>query len=390
MRRQAIIVGALGTVQLLSWGSTYYLPAILADPIGRDLGVTDTMVFVAFSAALLTMAILGPMVGRQIDRHGGRSALASSNLVLSFGLALLGFAQDAATLFAAWIVIGSGMALGLYEAVFSTLASAYGKQARGAIIGITLVGGLASTAFWPASAWIETQFGWRTVCFAWAAAHLAIGLPLNFLFAPAPAGSLEPSLPKTATGPSLAPPSSEPKYAVPLLAFIFAATWFTSTALAAHLPRLLQEVGATPAAAVAAAALIGPAQVMGRLAEFGFLRKLHPLSSARLAALAHPVGAALLWIGGAPLAIIFSLFHGAGNGILTIANDVLPLSIFGPENYGRRQGLLMMPARFAQAAAPFLFALVIGWLGAGALLVTAGLGVAALAALLLLSSPKKA
>ena len=62
--------------------------------------------------------------------------------------------------------------------------------------------------------------------------------------------------------------------------------------MAAHLPRLLQAGGATLATAVAVGALIGPAQVAGRLLEFGFLRHVHPLLSARLAALLHPIGAA--------------------------------------------------------------------------------------------------
>ena len=70
--------------------------------------------------------------------------------------------------------------------------------------------------------------------------------------------------------------------------------------------------------------MIGPAQVAGRLLEFGFLRRLHPLLSARLAALMHPIGAALLVLIGGPAAM-FAVMHGAGNGILTIANGTLPL-----------------------------------------------------------------
>src|SRR5690606_31088850 len=70
-----------------------------------------------------------------------------------------------------------------------------------------------------------------------------------------------------------------------LLALVFAITWFVATAMAAHLPRLLMAGGATLAAAVAIGALVGPAQVAGRLLEFGLLRHVHPLLSARLATL---------------------------------------------------------------------------------------------------------
>jgi hypothetical protein len=175
-----------------------------------------------------------------------------------------------------------------------------------------------------------------------------------------------------------------------LLALVFAVTWFISTAMAAHLPRLLQEAGASAAVAIAAAALVGPAQVAGRLLEFGFLRRFHPLLSTRLAAGAHPLGAAALLIFGAPAAAFFAVLHGAGNGILTIAKGTLPLAIFGASGYGLRQGMLMMPARFGQAAAPLVFALLMQRFGASALLLSVALGLTGMAALLALAPSPKA
>jgi hypothetical protein len=167
-------------------------------------------------------------------------------------------------------------------------------------------------------------------------------------------------------------------------------TWFTSTAMAAHLPRLLEEAGASPAAAVAAATLVGPAQVAGRLVEFGVLQRFHPLLSARLAAMAHPLGALAIMAFGAPAATVFTVLHGAGNGILTIAKGTLPLAIFGPSGYGLRQGVLMVPARFGQAGAPFLFALLMERYGVSALLLSTTLGLAGLAALLALTASSPA
>lgn len=151
--------------------------------------------------------------------------------------------------------------------------------------------------------------------------------------------------------------------------------------MAAHLPKLLQAGGLTLAAAVAVSALVGPAQVAARLLEFGLLRKMHPLVSAKLAALAHPVGAACLMATGSAAAIPFTVLHGAGNGILTIAKGTLPLVIFGPLGYGLRQGLLMVPARIAQATAPFLFGLLIERWGVASLTVSSLLGLIAFLAL---------
>ena len=98
-------------------------------------------------------------------------------------------------------------------------------------------------------------------------------------------------------------------------------------------------------AAITAAALVGPAQVAARLVEFGALRWLHPVASARIAAAMHPVGAGILAVFGVPAIIVFALFHGAGNGLLTIAKGTLPLTIFGPVGYGLRNGILAVPAR---------------------------------------------
>ena len=153
---------------------------------------------------------------------------------------------------------------------------------------------------------------------------------------------------------------------MPILAFFFAATWFVQGAMAAHLPGLLQAAGASSTAAIAAAALVGPAQVGARIIEFGLLRSFHPISSARIASVLHPIGAVFLVVLGAPGIVAFALLHGAGNGMITIAKGTLPLALFGPQGYGLRSGLLSAPARVLQSAAPFLFGLLLDRVGVAA------------------------
>jgi predicted MFS family arabinose efflux permease len=379
-------VATLGTAQTLSWASSYYLPAMLAAPMARDLGLATPTVFAAFSMALILSALVGPAAGRAIDHHGGRPVLMATNVGFAAGLVLLGLAQGPLSLCLAWALIGLAMGSGLYEAAFAALVRLYRHDSRNAITGITLIAGFASTVGWPLSALLEAQFGWRGACFTWATLHLLLGLPLNASLprvtrlpaAPA-AGS-----PANAATPPAARLTPRPLLTTVVLAYVFAATWFVSTAMATHLPQLLQAAGATLAVAVGAGALIGPAQVAGRLAEFGLLRRVHPLLSARLAALAHPIGAAALLGGGAPAAMVFALLHGAGNGIMTIAKGTLPLVLFGHQGYGARQGWIAMPARVAQAAAPFLFGLALQRWGAGALWLSGALGVSSFVALMLL------
>jgi hypothetical protein len=157
--------------------------------------------------------------------------------------------------------------------------------------------------------------------------------------------------------------------------------------MAAHLPRLLTTAGVSSHAAVLVGMLIGPAQVGARLLEFGFLQKLHPLLSARLAAALQPLGVALFAAFGVPAAALFGILHGAGNGILTIAKGTLPLVIFGPHGYGHRQGVLMVPARIAQALAPWLFGLALDAWAEAALGLSAAIGSLAFLALFLLPEP---
>jgi hypothetical protein len=371
-----LTVAVIGATQTLAWASSYYLPAILADPIVAGLRVPKALFFGCFSASLLLQAALGPIIAKAIDRHGGRDVLVLSNLVLAAGLVWLALAQGPVGLAGAWVLLGIGMALGLYDSAFATLTVLYGLRARAPITGITLIAGFASTVGWPLSALLDESFGWRGACLGWAALNLFVCLPMNRLLIPRPASLVQSS---AAEGAAPAPANG-----TVVLAFVFGAVGFVTGAMAAHLPRLLELAGASAAAAIAAAALMGPAQVAARMFEFGVLKRLHPLVSTGLALLMHPIGAVFLGALGGPAASVFALLHGAGNGLLTISRGTMPLALFGPAGYGRRTGIIVAPARVTAAAAPLLFGLLLDAMGAGALVISAGVSLAALAALALL------
>jgi MFS family permease len=338
------------------------------------------------------MAIAGPHVGRAIDRQGGRGVLALSNLVLASGLVLLGCAGDVRILFAAWCVLGVGMAMGLYDAAFATLVRLHGPAARGPITGITLIAGFASTVGWPLTAYLAANFGWRTSCFVWAGILLLLALPLNLRFIPRlPRREIRAAKAEAAGGGAQekpAPPQHLSRTFFLLVAFS-ATSAFVTSSMAAHLPGLLLAAGTSTVAAITAAALLGPAQVAARLAEFFAAReyRYHPIITARIATALHPVGALVLGLfGGAPLAAsAFAVVHGAGNGMITIAKGTLPLALFGASGYGARQGLLEVPSRATQALAPFVFGLVLeAWGAQVAITVSAVASLAAFGALMLL------
>jgi MFS family permease len=380
--RKTLTVAALGTTQTLAWASSYYLPAILADPIAGGLHLSKSLFFGFFSASLLLQAALGPAIGRTIDRRGGRGVLMLSNLVLAAGLAWLGLAEGPIGLAGAWIVLGFGMALGLYDPAFAALTALYGREARSAITGITLIAGFASTVGWPLSTWLNDGFGWRGACFGWAALNLLVCLPINRFLIPKPVAPVAPAATQS--------PAPPPANGIIVLGFVFGAVGFVAGAMAAHLPHLLEMAGASTTAAIAAAALMGPAQVAARLFEFGLLKRMHPLISTRIALLLHPLGAVLLGLFGGSAAAGFAILHGGGNGLLTISRGTLPLALYGPVGYGRRTGVIVAPARVTTAAAPLLFGLLMSRIGLGAVAVSAAISLAALAALALLRTPHEA
>ena len=381
------VILTLGTTETIAWASSYYLPAVLAKSIATDLGLSTTYVFGALTAALIVSGLIGPRVGHVIDTVGGRGVHCISNLVLAGGLIGLALAAGPISLASAWLVLGVGMGMGLYDAAFATLTRIYGTAARKPITGITLIAGFASTVGWPVSAWLDVHYGWRTACLAWAAAHLLLALPLNLTLPRAPA---VPSTPKPAESEpseeaiaSNAARAKRERWAMAAVAYVFAATGFVSTGVSAVLPTMLTQMGATPAAAILAGTLVGPAQVGARILEAGWLSRYHPLVSTQLATLMNPLGVVALIFGGPLFGPLFAIFYGAGNGILTIARGTLPLVLFGPEGFGRRVGILSLPARGTGAIAPLVMGLLAEY-GTAALWASVVASLSALIALLLL------
>ncbi len=266
----------------------------------------------------------------------------------------------------------------------SSMTRLYGHDSRGAITGITLVAGLASTVGWPISAVLEHSIGWRGTCVTWAALHLFLGLPLNAWAMRYGKGE---ERPEPAVSGKQPPPPDTPDRRMLILAFMFTASGVVTIGMATNLPRLFAAIGATPAAAIAAASMLGPAQVAARVLEFSARRRINPLISARIASAMHPLASLTIALGGVPVIAAFSILHGAGTGVLTIARGTLPLALYGPAGYGARIGRIAAPARIGQALAPFLFGLAIEKLGGATLVISSGLSLAALLALSWLTLP---
>jgi MFS family permease len=390
---RAVVVAALGTTQILAWGSSYYLPAVLAGPIAAGTGWPLPWVVGGLSLGLLAAGVVSPRVGRAIQRTGGRPVLALSSALLGGGLAALGAAPNLPVYLAAWIVIGFGMGAGLYDAAFATLGRLYGQGARGAITDLTLLGGFASTVCWPLSAFLAQTVGWRGACFAYAGLQLAVALPMHLWLLPRlPEPSRAASA--VAAGPAQGSPArpepvSRRDRRLVLLGLLGAGLMLGSAiqgVVSVHLLAVLQARGVELAAAVALGALVGPSQVGARAAEKLLGGRFHPVWTMLASTVLVTAGLASLWTG-VPLVAACLVLYGAGVGIASIARGTLPLALFGSEGYAALMGRLATPMLLAGALAPWAGALLLERAAAGVTLgalAAAGVLNAALIVLLLL------
>ncbi|WGF88462.1 MFS transporter [Marinivivus vitaminiproducens] len=377
-------VWRIGVSQLVCWGVSYYLIGAFAPAMIADLGWSPAVIHGGYSAGLLVMGLSSPVIGRLVERHGGRPVMSVGSVLTALGCAGLAVAETRAVYYVAWIVLGLAMRCTLYDAAFAALARIGGAAARRPISQITLLGGLASTVFWPIGYALAEIVGWRHALFCYAGFAL-LTLPLHLAI---PGTRAEPreisSVPGTGSAPA---PTPDKTLAAALYALIVMATSLLNSAMSAHMIGILHGLGVAAATSVWIATLRGVGQSGARLAEVMFGRRIGPLDLNVLATSILPIGFVAGLFGGVlgPAAIGFAFVYGAGNGLATITRGTLPLVLFHPRTYGSLVGWLITPSFFLAAAAPLGYALVIErWGPAAALHLSLAVALLTVAAALVL------
>jgi MFS family permease len=366
-----VFISAFGTAQILAWGTSYYMPAVLAKPTADATGWPLTWVVGGFTLGLLAAGAISPRVGRTIDRHGGRPVLAASAITLAAGLAALGLAPSLPLYVAAWIVIGVGMGAGLYDAAFAALGRIYGKEARGPITTLTLFGGFASTVGWPLGAFLLQRYGWRGTCLVFAAINLLVVFPLYYYGLPRhPPPALVDDLAATTAGGGAGGQASGHQAGRGLFVLVALALTLNAVVTAVisvHLVTILQARDIALAVAVGLGALVGPSQVGARFLEMFFGRRLHPVYTMLISTVLVAAGVGLL-LSHLPVVALALVMYGAGMGIRSIARGTMPLALFGAPGYATLMGRLAMPSLLASAMSPSAGAWLIDHAGVDATL----------------------
>ena len=367
LRYNPRLVGSLSVAQLISWGSTFYLFALLMAPLEQALGLSRAESSVAFSLALLVEGLLAYPVGRWIDRGHERLVMSAGSLLAALSLLLLSLAQGLLGLYLAWAGLGAAMAAMLYTPVFAVVTRRYPSDFRRAIITMTFLGGLASTVFIPLIAWLMANWGWRTAVQVLAALHLLVCLPVHALALRAAPGA-------SGTGPlpdgnsdTLGQHVRSPRFF--LIGIFLTLMMAITVAMPAHMVSLLREQGMSEAWAIALPASIGVFQVAGRLLMYFFEHHLDVHRANRLILLLLPLS--LLVLLAAPLLsgwqrevmLVFVLLWGMGNGMMTIVKGTAMALYVSQAHVASLNGALGLPLALSRAAAPLLLGLL--WSPAG-------------------------
>ena len=389
------LIPALGITQVFGYGTLYYAFTVLAPRVTAEFGWAPEWTFGGFAIGLLLGGAVAPVTGSLIDRYGTRLVMTIGSALAGLSLLALAEARGIVSYILAMVALQAVTTAVFYDAAFAALTQARGGQARRAISQLTLIGGFASTLFWPLTSSLLAILDWRGVYRLYGLAQILVCLPLHLFFLP---GRVKRPVATAAAG-APAPTQPEATYlagyarrrAFLLLALAFSLQGFVVSAMAVHMLALLQGFGLSGAVAVGIGAMLGPSQVAGRLAEMLFGRGVSPVTTAWVSAWLMPFGLALLLVSGSlPIvAGLFAIAFGISMGLSSIVRGTVPLQLFGPVGFGATMGKLSAPGLVIKAAAPLAFAISLerGGVMVSTLLLIAFSALAAAALVVLARSP---
>lgn len=380
-------IWGLGFTQIVGYGTTYYLLGLMGPLIIRDLGLSKSVMLAGVSLTLLTSGLAGPLVGRFQDRQGSRVVMALGSTLMGLGLIIIALAKGPLLYFAGWIVVALGSPLSLYNAAFTSLARMSGRNARRAIVLLTLIGGLASSIVWPVTAALLNVLEWRSLVLIFGAVNVLLCAPLHGWLLDGPEGRLD-----GAPMPDPVPPGLKPegqRMAFLLMTLMLACISLVGNGWSMLAFPVLQGLGFTFSEAVLVASLVGVFQVLGRLGEMATGGRHSALRTAQVSNVLFALSFVLLALAKGVLVggILFAVAYGVANGLNTIVKGTLTLALFGSQGYGERLGKVTLLPSVAATLAPVLGGLLIDSTGASGLTSAfMALGFVAMSLMVLLTS----
>jgi len=382
MQRSVILaIGALAITQLIGWGTTFQVAAVLGPAMGGAVGLPLAAVLFGPTVMLVVMAFASPFLPRAAKAFGMRRTMAAGSALVAAALLLLASATQPVAFFAAWALLGLAGTAVLTTPAQIALAAIAGDGAKRALGVLMLIAGLSSSLFWPTAAALETWIGWRETLAVFALLNLVVCAPLHLALPSAPRPG---PVPSRAEARRTEPRAERRTFA--MLAGAISLNGFISWGFALTLIALFEARGLGRAEAVTAASAMGVVQIAARAADFLGGARWHGLTTAIAAGVLLTAGLGVLLIGSGTAAVVaFVLFYGTATGALAVARATLPLVFFPGDAYAAASARLALPLNLAFAAAPPAFAALLSGFGPGlALWIALAASLAALVLLLAL------
>jgi len=250
--------------------------------------------------------------------------------------------------------VGALQAATLYEPAFAVIARRAGPEhSRNGITALTLWGGFASTVFVPLIQLLLDALGWRGTLEVLGGINILLCAALYFAV-------IDPQLDQPPR-PARATEGHHPPLRLALrnpvfwgLAAAFAAYTATFSAFIFHFYPMMLERGFDAGTVVMAMAIIGPAQVAGRVAVRMFAGEVSGRRIGSIVVVSFPVAMTILYFAPPEFWIIalVAVLYGGANGVMTIVRGVAIPEMVSKEAYGAINGALAVPMVVAKAAAP--------------------------------------
>jgi MFS family permease len=353
--RHHLFITGLGIGQIISWGSLYYAFPLVAGPMAAELGVDKPQIYGAATFGMLLAGVAAYPVGHLIDRGHGRAIMASGAVLGGLLLAAWSQLHSLAWFYVVFGAIGIAQAMTLYDPSFAVVARRFGSGARSGITALTLWGGFAATVFVPLIQFLMDHIGWRSALLVLGVLTLVASGGLNLWVIDARRDAMDAQESSRPSGSNRAIARWALQQPVFWLLSLAITLYFgAASGLTYHWYPLLLERGFDTTHVVAGMALIGPAQVAGRIAIWIFAhdRPVKVIGNATFLVFL----ASLLLLLLAPAEFIwlaaFAMIFGAANGIITIVRGLALREMLTPESYGTLNGLLAVPSTVAKALAP--------------------------------------
>lgn len=386
--RVVVAVFGIGLTQIIGWGTSFSAIAVLGTRIGHDLGIARELVFGGVTSMLVVGAFFSPYCATLVERHGPRIMMTFGSIMAAAALALISIANGVVLYWIGWGLFGAAVPLALSNTAVPAIVHMSGPYSRRAVTGLTIIGGITSAFFLPLGAWLDTEIGWRGAFALYALMHLVICLPLYwFLLPPGRLGRRDTGKSDDAPWEGLLTPAQRPR------AFALLAVWgclegvlvwgFNMQAV-----DILHGLGLPATAAIGVWMLSGPSQSSSRICDLILAGRYSIMSLAIVAAALAPIGFGTLLVSGVSVgaASVMAVCYGLGHGLFAIARNMLPLSLFGLQDFTLVMGRLGLPQNLANGLAPVVFAAVLSRFGAdGAVWIAMVCAIASLAATLLLA-----